>query len=163
MGIRDIASAAIEAEDAESAAQKKINWREHAKAGEQIVYDLLGVTGKAVRARQDAPSIDGTAPLGQKWGHDATVELEEGVFVKVTNTRHYREDPWGAYSNTEEVRHLMIVTEGGGIAKCSDGSYFNSPKIRSLADLGRALADYDKQPEIRRAERERRNAVRLTA
>ena len=153
MGIRDIANAAIDAEKAEQEVAKKRNWRENAKAGEQIVFDLLGVTGKAIRARSDAPREDGTGSL---WGDSTVVELEEGVYVAVTNTRHHRQDRFGVYSKTEEARYLKLVNKEGRYPACADDSHFQSPKITTLAELGKALADFDAQPEKNRLEAQKR-------
>lgn len=157
MGIREIANAAIDAEKAEQEAAKKRNWRENAKAGEQIVSELLGITGKAIRARKVAPSEDGTGSL---WGDDTVVELEEGVYVSVRNTRYHRQDRWGAYSKTEETCYLRITNAEGHSAKCADDSSFDSPRITTLAELGKALADFDAQPEKNRLEAEKRAAWR---
>lgn len=153
MGIRDIANAAIDADNAEKEAAKKRNWREHARAGEQIVFDLLGITGKAKKACSNVPSEDGTGAL---LGSGTVVELEDNMYVQVVNTRYHRKDRLGAYFKTDELLYIRLVSADGMSAKCADGSSFDSPRITTLAELGRALAAYDAQPEKNREKAEKR-------
>jgi len=153
MGIRDIANAAIDAEKAQKEADEKRYWAENARIGERIVHDLLGITGKAIRAHKTNRNVES----GSQWGSGTVVKLEDNVYVKVTHTIHTRMDRWGGYSSMEENLYLTICDEKGDSAKCADDSAFDSPKIKTLADLGHALAKFDAQPEERRKAKERQD------
>lgn len=159
MGLRDIASAAIEAEEAKQKADEKRWWNENARAGESIVKDLLGITGKAVRAHKTERSES----TGAQWGNGTVVELEEGVCVKVMHWIHNTTDRYGFVTGTETTRSLELCDREGLNLQATDGSSFYSPKFTTLAELGHALTKYDGQAADNKAERERRARAREAA
>ena len=146
MSIRSAADAAIAAENAQLKAEGDRNWANHAREAEQIVMSLTGLKGKTVRARRTAPAD--ISP----WGDDAVVEIpddDQSIYVKVDFPINYRRDGWNQVSSRVGSPCLLLAS--------ADNQYytwFNAPtgsktwsasdhKIRSLADLGKALKSLD--------------------
>lgn len=157
MGIRDIANAAIDAEKSKQEADAKRYWAENARIGERIVHDLLGITGTAIRAHKSDRNVE----QGPQWGSGTVVKLEDGVYVVVTHTVYSRKDRWGMHIDMQENLYVKLCDEKGHSAQCADGSTFDSPQIKTLADLGHALAKFDAQPEERREAKERQDRLMI--
>jgi hypothetical protein len=149
VGLRDIANAAIEAEETKQKADAKRWQNENARAGERVVNDLLGITGKAIRASR-AERADA---LGAQWGNGTIVELEEGVYVIVTHYVSKKIDQRSGWENGNTTKmSLKLCSQGGDEPEDADGRLFFSPTITSLPDLGRALAALDEAPAKRKKE-----------
>jgi hypothetical protein len=87
--------------------------------------------------------------------------LEDGVYVIVVHTIYATRDRWGSSTGTDERQYLTLSDEKGHGATCADGSHFESPRIKTLADLGHALAKFDAQPEERREAKERQDRLMI--
>ena len=156
VGLRDIANAAIDAEEAQKKADAKRWQNENARAGERIVKDLLGITGKAVRAFTG----DRSEATGPQWGNGTVVELEDDVCVIVTHWVSNKTDRYGYVTGTETRADLKLCNREGDNLLDADGQPFYSPSFSTLPELGRALAALDEAPAKRREEAERIAAAR---
>lgn len=150
MSIRSAAAAAIAAEDAAAEAQKRANVERHAQAAVAAVERLIGLTGKCVRALRTSP--DEKDSTISAWGESATVKVadgEESIFLLVGVELVWHRDAWGEGSRKEVVGLCLTLT-----SETADYTYQKAPngkewgrcrdyKIKSLADLGKALQAYD--------------------
>lgn len=147
MGIREVAKAAKVAEEAQQEAEKKRLWRENAKAGEQIVWKLLGLTGKTVKATNIEPG------QSTDWGHGSIVKVDDedgDLFFRVTVKRIANRE-WSSIYYGEAQYSLTLCEEDGQPIRIprGDSSRQYTPwtsseyNIRSLADLSATLEKHD--------------------
>ena len=151
MGIRELAAEAKVAEDAHKKAEKKRIWAVNARRGEQTVKNLLGIEGKAHRARNDEE---------KDHGDGTTVRLEDDLHVKVTVHPIYAKSTvysrWDGANGIEAYEvYLMLADETGSTLMGTLDS-----KIKSLASLHDALNTQDAYL-AKKAEREAARAAKV--
>ena len=104
MGIREAAAAAKAAEEAAFKAEKKRIFQVNSQRGVETVRSLLGLEGKAVRAFNDEE---------RQCGEGTTVELEEGVYVKVGLRPIYAASGWGGKQKIGAKPYLSLARKDG--------------------------------------------------
>jgi hypothetical protein len=147
MGIREVAKAAKVAEEAQQEAERKRRWHENAKAAEQIVLKLLGLTGKTIKALNTEPG------QSTDWGTASIVKIDDedgDLFFKVTIQRRTQRD-WGSVYYGEAEYFLTLCEEDGQPIRIPRGDVnrqytpwsSQDYKIKSLADLSQTLEKHD--------------------
>jgi hypothetical protein len=156
MGIRAAAAAAQEAQEALEKEQRRAVQREHIKAAEAAVLEMLGLRGKCIKAYKTEPECDRYVTRG--WGHGATVRIEDeedGLVIElrltVSDAGTRTQDYYGNTIGVGTVTTYFCLTSVNGRAAEYYGDGAGSWRITTLAGLGRALAQHERNVADREA------------
>ena len=146
MGIREVAAAAKIADDAAKEAERQRILQWNISEGERTVQELLGLPGKGLRAYTNKE---------RSGGEGTTVDIGEGLFVKVCSDPIWSERDWSGYQHqTGETFYFVFVNKEGRTFKrkklegnrqvtWDSGSY----RFKSLGEMATVIEKMDSYPE----------------